>query len=70
MRRNLKSKGSGVFYEGRPACAKVQKVLVYSSTAFEGVKKGAALRVKEKTARDKGLFMRQSGRGQLWGDSK
>ena len=49
---------------------KVQKILVYSSTAFEDVKKGAVSRAKEKKARDKGLFRRQSGRGQLWGDSE
>ena len=44
--------------------------MVYSSTAFEDVKKDAVSRAKEKKARDKGLFRRQSGRGQLWGDSE
>ena len=44
--------------------------MVYSSTAFEDVKKGAVSRAKEKKARDKGLVRRQSGRGQLWGDSE
>jgi len=56
--------------EGRPSCVKVQKSLVYSSTVFEDVKKGAVLRAKEKRARDEGLFRRQLGRGQLWGDSE
>ena len=41
---------------------------MYSSTAFKDVKKGAVSRVKERRARDKGLFRRQSGRGHLWGD--
>jgi len=48
----------------------VQKSLVYSSTAFRNVKEGAVLGAKEKRARDKGLFRRQSGRGQIWGDSE
>ena len=33
---------------------------MYSSTAFEHVKKGAVLRAKEKRARDEDLFTRQS----------
>ena len=41
---------------------------MYSSTAFKNVKKGAVSGAKEKKARDKGLFRRQSGRGHLWGD--
>jgi len=48
----------------------VQKILVYSSSAFEDVKKCAVSRAKEKRVRDEGLFRRQSGRGQLWGDSE
>ena len=48
----------------------MQKFLVYSSTEFKDVKKDAVLRAKEKKARDKGLFRRQLGRGQLWGDSE
>ena len=56
--------------EDQLASVKVQKILMYSSTAFEDVKKGAVSRAKEKRARDKGLFMRQSRRGQLWGDSE
>ena len=44
------------------------KSLVYSSTAFKNVKEGAVLGAKERRARDKGLFRRQSGRGHLWGD--
>ena len=36
---------------------------MYSSTAFEDVKKGAVSRAKEKRERDEGLFRRQSGRG-------
>ena len=47
----------------------MQKILVYSSTAFKDGKEGAVLGAKEKRARDKGLFRRQSGRRQLWGDS-
>ena len=69
MGGNLLVKGSGVFLERRPFCVKVQKSLVYSNTAFEDVKKGAVSRANEKRARDEGLFRRQSGRGQLWGDS-
>ena len=34
------------------------------------IKKDAVSRAKEKRARDKVLFMRQLGRGQLWGDSE
>ena len=49
---------------------KVQKILVYSSTAFEDVKKGAVSREKEKRARNEGLFRKQSGRGQLSEDSE
>ena len=56
--------------EGRPSCVKVQNIVVYSSTAFKDVKKGAVSRVKEKRARDEGLFRRQLGRGQLWRDSE
>ena len=48
----------------------VQNILVYSSTAFEDVKKDTVSRGKEKRAREEGLFRRQSGRGQLWGDSE
>ena len=44
------------------------KSLVYSSTAFKNVKEGAVSGAKERRARDKGLFRRQSGRGHLWGD--
>ena len=69
MGGNLLVKGSGVFLERRPFCVKVQKILVYSSTAFKDGKEGAVLGAKEKRARDKGLFRRQSGRRQLWGDS-
>ena len=36
---------------------------MYSSTAFEDVKKGAVSRVDEKRATDEGLFMKQLGRG-------
>ena len=36
---------------------------MYSRTAFEDVKKDAVSRAKEKRARDKGLFIRQLGRG-------
>jgi len=43
----------------------VQKSLVYSSTAFKNVKEGAVSQAKEKRARDKGLFRRQSGKGKL-----
>ena len=39
---------------------------MYSSTAFEDVKKDTVSRGKEKRAREEGLFRRQSGRGQLW----
>ena len=42
---------------------------MYSSPAFDDVRKGAVSRAKENRARDEGLFRRQSGRGQLWGDS-
>ena len=56
--------------EDQLASVKVQKILVYSSTAFEDVKKGAVSRAKEKRARDKGLFRRQSGRGHLWVNSE
>ena len=52
--------------EDQLASVKVQKILVYSSTAFEDVKKGAVSRVDEKRATDEGLFMKQLGRGQLW----
>ena len=45
-------------------------ILVFSRTAFEYVKKGAVLRAKEKRARNKVLFRRQSGRGKLWRDSE
>ena len=48
----------------------MQKILVYSSTAFEDVKKGAVSREKEKRARNEGLFRIQSGRGQLSEDSE
>ena len=70
MGGNLLVKGSGVFLERRPFCVKVQKSLVYSNTTFKNVKEGAMSGAKEKRARDKGLFRRQSGRGQLWGDSE
>jgi hypothetical protein len=43
---------------------------VYSSTTFEDIRKGAVSRAKEKRAKDEGLLRRQSGRGQLWGDSE
>ena len=56
--------------EDQLASVKVQKILMYSSTAFEDVKKGTVSRAKEKRPRDEGLFRRQSGRGQLWGDSE
>ena len=56
--------------EDQLASVKVQKILMYSSTAFEDVKKGAMSRAKEKRARDEGLFRKQLGRGQLWGDSE
>ena len=56
--------------EDQLASVKVQKILMYSSTAFEDVKKGAVSRAKEKRPRDEGLFRRQSGRGQLWGGSE
>ena len=42
--------------EDQLASVKVQKILMYSSTAFEDVKKGAVSRAKEKRARDEGLF--------------
>ena len=42
--------------EGRPACVKVKNILVYSSTAFEDVKKGAVSRGKEKRARNKAVY--------------
>ena len=41
--------------EDQLASVKVQKILVYSSTAFEDVMKGAVLRAREKRARDKGI---------------
>ena len=56
--------------EDQLASVKVQKILVYSSTAFEDVKKGAMSRAKEKRVRDEGLFRKQLGRGQLWGGSE
>ena len=70
MGGNLLVKGSGVFLERRPFCVKVQKSLVYSSTAFKNVEEGAMSGAREKRTRDKGLFGRQLGRGQLWGDSE
>ena len=70
MGGNLLVKGRGVFLERRPSCVKVQKSLVYSSTTFKNVKEGAVSGAKEKRARDKGLFRRQSGREQLWGESE
>ena len=36
---------------------------MYSSPAFDDVRKGAVSRAKENRARDEGLFRRQSGRG-------
>ena len=56
--------------EDQLASVKVQKILMYSSTAFEDVKKGAVSRAKEKRAREEALFRRHMGRGQLWGDSE
>ena len=55
--------------EGRPSCVKVQKSLVYSSTVFKDVKKGAVLRAKEKRARDEGLF-RDSWEGGSSGETQ
>ena len=51
MRRNLLVKGEGAPLGRRPACVKVQKSLVYSSTAFKGVKEGAVSGAKEKSQR-------------------
>ena len=45
--------------EDQLASVKVQKILVYSSTTFKDVKKGAVSIAKEKRARDEGLFRRQ-----------
>ena len=42
---------------------------MYSSPAFEDVRKVAVSRAKEKRERDERLFTRQLGNGQLWGDS-
>ena len=64
MRRNLLVKVEWSLLGRKTVCVKVQNILVYSSTAFEDVMKGAVLRAREKRARDKGLFTRQSGRGQ------
>ena len=47
----------------------VQNILVYSSTAFEDVKKGAVSRAKEKRARDEGLF-RDSWEGGSSGETQ
>ena len=47
----------------------MQKILVYSSTAFEDVKKGAVSRAKEKRARDEGLF-RDSWEGGSSGETQ
>ena len=55
--------------EGRSACIKVQKSLVYSSTAFKNVKEGTMSGAKEKRARDKGLF-RRSREGVSSGESQ
>ena len=44
--------------------------LAYYITTFKNVKEGAMLGAKEKRVKDKGLFRRQSGRGQLWEDSE
>ena len=41
------------------------KILVYSSPAFEDVRKRAVLRAKEKRERDERLFVKQLGSGQL-----
>ena len=70
MRRNLLVKGKWSLLGRKTACVKVQKILVYSSPAFEDVRKGAVSTGKEKRARNEGLFRRQSGRGQFWGDSE
>ena len=70
MRRNLLVKVEGTLLGRTTSLCKIQNILVYSSTAFKNVKKGAVSGAKEKKARDKGLFRRHSGRGQLWGDSE
>ena len=70
MRRNLLVKGDWCLLGRKTSLCQGTKILVYSSTASEEVKKGAVSRIKEKRARDEGLFRRQLGRGQLWGDSE
>ena len=68
MRRNLLVKVEWSFLGRKTSLCQVTKILVYPSIAFEDVKKASVSRAKEKRARDEGLFMRQSGKGQLWGD--
>ena len=41
-----------VFQEGRPACVKVLKSLVYSNTVFKDVKEGAVIRAKVKSRQE------------------
>ena len=70
MRRNLLVKVQWSLLGRKTRLCQGTKILVYSSIAFKNVKEGAMSGAKEKRARDKGLFRRQSGRGQLWGDSE
>ena len=70
MRRNLLVKVEGTLLGRTTSLCKIQNILVYSSPAFEDVRKGAVSTGKEKRARNEGLFRRQSGRGHLWGDSE
>ena len=65
MRRNLLVKREWSSLGRKTSLFQGTNNLVYSSTAFEDVEKGAVSRAKEKRARDEGLFRRQSGRGQL-----
>ena len=56
MRRNLLVKGKWSLLGRKTACVKVQNILVYSSTSFKDVRKGAVTRAKEMRARDEALF--------------
>ena len=67
MRRNLLVKGECSLLGRKTSLCQGAKD---PSTVFKNVKEGAVSGAKEKRARDKGLFRRQSGRGQLWGDSE
>ena len=67
MRRNLLVKVEGAPLGRKTSLCQGAKD---PSTVFKNVKEGAVSGAKEKRARDKGLFRRQSGRGKLWGDSE